>query len=690
MSERWLTAREIAAEALPGLPATERAIQLRATRESWPFRDRQGRGGGREYPVSALPAPAREAFARRLLKTDAPPAPKPAKALPAPASLKGWQRATQDARCALLLQVDRLQVTAGLSRTAAAALLVDQAAAGELREDLAALIPAANARGGASGARLLSKRTVLRWLEARDQAGAVALAPREAAPERALVPGWAVPLLRLYSRPQKPSLAWCLEFLPAELADGMAPPSYDQAKRFLRAMSAIDRNRGRMGARALRNLKAYVVRDYEGLWPTAIYVADGHTFDAEVQHPIHGQPFRPEVTVVIDVATRVIAGWSIALSENTWSVADAMRHAFTRRGVPAIWYVDRGRGFNNAAMDDPATGFIPRLGVHKENSIAWNSQARGVVERVHQSCLVRAAKTLPTYMGAAMDAEARQTVFKLVRADIRNVGQSRQLMPWDQFRSFIAAEVEAYNNRRHSELGQSPADRWARLLAEQPDTVIERLTESEAAEAFRPVVERITRRGQVELFGNVYFLRELEHRHGETVRVGFETQDAGQVWVRDKADRLLGVARLEGNKVPFMPASTFAERAQRTRTQGRLQRLQRHVDEARAELGAPAQIEHRPAATIDPYFLAKTEAEEARLEAEAAVNPPPAPQDPNARPHFHDDVAWVAWVADHPDQAKPGEVEAVTAKLRRIDFRLLLESWDLDPDLLLQKLRKAA
>jgi putative transposase len=65
MTELWFAAAELAQMALPGMPGTDRAIQLRAGREAWQYRDRQGRGGGREYHISALPLAAREAIARR-------------------------------------------------------------------------------------------------------------------------------------------------------------------------------------------------------------------------------------------------------------------------------------------------------------------------------------------------------------------------------------------------------------------------------------------------------------------------------------------------------------------------------------------------------------------------------------------------------------------------------------------------
>jgi putative transposase len=54
MTERHYTARELAG--LPGLPSTERAVQIRAAREGWQHRPRAARGGGREYPLAVLPA----------------------------------------------------------------------------------------------------------------------------------------------------------------------------------------------------------------------------------------------------------------------------------------------------------------------------------------------------------------------------------------------------------------------------------------------------------------------------------------------------------------------------------------------------------------------------------------------------------------------------------------------------------
>lgn len=598
-----------------------------------------------------------------------------------------------DARSSLLVEVERLQLSAGLSRGKAVETLVGLARDGGLRPDLAAAVPLANARAGKGGGRTLCRATVYNWFKERDATGAVALAPRDAALARPVVPEWVPSFWRLWAQPQKMSIAHCLDRLAGLLPANVAAPSYDQVKRFLRQMSVIDRNRGRVGPRQLKTMRAYVTRDFGDLWPTAIYVADGHTFDAEVAHPIHGQPFRPEVTVVVDVATRVIVGWSIGIVENTWGVADALRHACETWGVPALWYVDRGKGFNNAYFDGPQTGFLARLGVHKENSLPYSSQARGVVERVHQSCLVRAAKDLPTYIGAKMDEEAKHRVHKLTRADIRMIGRSRLLMSFDDFREYVGAQVAGYNGRRHSELGMSPLDRWEKLLRDQPDTTIDRLAPEEAADLFRPTVERVARRGQVELWTNIYFLRDLEHHHGETVQVGFDLHDASQVWVRDQAGRLIGIAKLDGNKVPFMPALTRAEREQQIRTKGRRDRLNRDLAVVEAELnGGPALIEHAPRTTVDEFFL---NAARRQLDAMEAVNAVPSPTPANAaeapaRPIFGTDHEFAAWLAVNPGQATSTDLAWLRPRLADPHFLLLLDACSIDVEALKTLCREAA
>jgi len=561
----WYTADELAALKLPGLPTTKRGVNLVAARETWSHRPRKGRGGGREYPVSALPDKARAALARRALAAEAP-----APAVVAadrgqrdPADLKDTARSCMDARAALCAEIDRLCLEYGLSQRQAVLALVDQAKAGTLAEHLARMVPQANARGGKTGARTLSRPTLSRWLAARAVGDVTALAPAEEQP-RELAP-WVYPLMKLYHRPQKPSIAACLDWWPEDAP--VPAPSYDQARRFIRSLGAVAKNKGRVGPRDLKRLRALLIRTFDHLLPGDVYTADGHCHDREIAHPLTGKPFRPEIIGVVDVATRLWVGWSAWTAESEWLVSAALRVAVIEHGVPAIWYVDNGCGFKNRAHNDPVTGLMARLGITLKHSIPYNSQARGVIERFHQTALIRPARQSMAYVGHDMDREARHLAFKAGRKDIKTFGHSPVVQPWDAFLSEVEAWRADYNTRPHSALPRtrdpetgkmrrrSPAEQWEALSqeAEALGVAPVRLSAEEARDLFRPHELRTVRRAWVHLHSRKYFSQTLDDLdlHGQEVRVEYDPRDMGRVWVRDLEGRLICEAAENGNARPY-------------------------------------------------------------------------------------------------------------------------------------------
>jgi putative transposase len=211
-------------------------------------------------------------------------------------------------------------------------------------------------------------------------------------------------LLKLWAKPQKPTLAACLELLPSYYSGKQ--PSYTQAWSFIKKLGAVSREKGRMGSRDIKNIKGFIHRDSSDLMPADVYTADGHCFDAEVAHPLHGKPFRPEITAILDVATRKLVGWSVSLSESSWAVLDAIRMCATLHGIPAMFYVDNGSGYKNDVLTAQGRGVLSRLNITVSHALPYNSQGKGVIERSHKTLWVNAAKNLPTYIGKDMDAEA--------------------------------------------------------------------------------------------------------------------------------------------------------------------------------------------------------------------------------------------------------------------------------------------
>lgn len=526
----------------------------------------------------------------------------------------------------------------------------------------------ANAKQGDGGNRTLSATTLKRWKSAVAGVSSrskqvAALAPKHS--ESIRIPAYAPYLLPLYQRPQKPTLKKCLEELAEVLPANIQVPSYWAAQRFLDKMSKLDLERGRMLPRELKNVRAFVRRDTSHMWPGDCYTSDGHAFDAEIAHPRHGRPFRPEITTVLDVATRRCCGWSVDLAESTWAVLDAMRRAVETCGIQALHYVDNGSGQKNELMSDEVTGFMARLGITITHSLPYNSQARGLEERNHRTIWTRGAKEFPTYIGADMDREAKQSAFKITRRDINAVGTSRLLMPFSKFITWCEKQVNAYNNHPHSALPkiadpfsgkmrhQSPNEAWEAAKAEGWEPVM--LKPGEAADLFRPYKIGKTHRAEVRLFGNIYFNKALEHYHGEKVRIGYDIHDGSRVWVRDMEGRLICEAEFEANKQAYFPQSQI-DVASRKRAEGRIKRAEAHIEEAEAELNPPLVIEHQQAVTL-PTFDFKEPAPAPHQDIQIGVAPmqaEPLPDNaaylPVQRPVFTTDAAKYRWLQANASQ----------------------------------------
>lgn len=608
-----MSARVTLAQVAEALGKAKSSVAERAQRDAWSFVEEAVRGGKRRlYDPATLPKDVRAALLQRAVGAVAaapvtvspavPPSaagvltagagtslPVPAVSF-APADLTDRQRLERDARNGVLAALRRLQADTGCSQEAAMTTLLTNARAGRLEAHLEKMLRLARDARGRKGDGFPSVRTLKRWLAAKD------LAPRVAQRDMQ-VPAWAKAFLACYQKPEKPTVQqayddFCDEW-PAE-----SRPSIHQVRRFLDKLGAVTRERGRMGERELKNIQPFVRRDFSLLEPNDVWSADGHTFDGEVQHPLHGRPFRPEITTFIDIATRRAVGWSVDLAESATAVADSLRYGVERCGIPAIIYVDNGSGYRNAYMNgqakricsdlqgDAAVGLMGRLHSTLKHSLPYNSQARGVIERLHQTLWVSGAKELPGFIGREMDREARLQQFKLSRKALK-AGGAMPLMPWHLFTKWVQERIDWYNARPHRSLkGLSPDLAWENFVAKGWKPVL--IGADELDTLFRPRVVRKLARAEIRLFNNIYFARELEEFHGLEAHIAYDIHDASRVWVYAPDGRLICEAQVNGNAKHYFPVPVI-EQARQKRAQGRLNRVDTKREEILAELhGAPA------------------------------------------------------------------------------------------------------
>ena len=388
------------------------------------------------------------------------------------------------------------------------------------------------------------------------------------------MPDWLPVFLRCYQRPTKPSLAASYaEFV--EKHEGTAP-SIHAVQRLLKKLSPEALNRGRMSPQELKALQPFRRRSTKILFPGDVYTADGHKFDAEVVNPSTGKPYRPEITTVIDVATRRVVGISISEAESTIAVLDALTDA-VRECMFAIFYVDNGSGFAN----DTVREVVDRLGGTMTHSLPYNSQARGLSERGHQTIWVRAAKKLTSYIGADMDKHAGTRMHRVSRKELRESGKTRILPTFSEFMSGAEFEIAAYNETPHRGLERfrdpetglmrhmSPNEAWQAAISEgwEPIKAPRELVES----LMRPQVIRKARRGEIAWAGNTYFSMDLTAFHEQEIRIAYDVRDASQVWAYTLDGELICAAKLDGNSTDYMPR-TMLEMAREKRVKGQFKR----------------------------------------------------------------------------------------------------------------------
>lgn len=719
----WFTARELAERRLPDLGETERAIQLFAKRNRWSeqgdlARKRPGRGGGYEYHIDLLPLPARTELKRQLFIN--------CQSLTMPhaadlavenehvvVTVNGRGILAMQARAALLVEIERRQIVHSLSqRKACLQFLSDLDLArrqlptsdtGHAHEaDYAPLIEAVGS--AVDRKKGLALRTLQLWFSMRDEGGVQALAPKPKKKKKTVTElPWFSGFLKFYARPAKPSIQHALDQYKRSLDDASLAPTYKQVRRALAKLGAVDRHRGREGAQTLKARLAYVSRNTSDLMPTSVYTADGKTFDAEIAHMLTGQPFRPELTSVLDVATRKCVGFSVSLKENCIAVADALRLASCDHGIPAIFYVDNGPGYKNKHFDGDTTGMMARLGCSKMHSRAYNSQARGIIERFNGSVWNPLAKELPTYVGKDMDKEARKRAFQKTRKDVSAVGSSQLLLDWDEFIERCFEAIDRYNNNPHSdhpkirdpETGRkrhmTPNEAWDRHVEQGFEPV--QVTQAEADELFRPYVIRTVRRCLIEWNTNTFFHTDLEQHHGSKVAIGFDVKDGSKVWVRelDRVDgetipgRLICVAEFAGNETRYVPKS-FEDTAIERRAKAQLRLIGRKADKVEDQLRGHLFLENtasQPMEILADPISEIREPEPALLEVEPVKTSP-------AKRKFATDEDLAHHALQQPETLTENQKKILRGCLsRRTDLELFRLS-GIDVDALREVLRAAA
>ena len=462
-------------------------------------------------------------------------------------------------------------------------------------------------------------------------------------------------VLALYRQPNKPSLSACARKVARDTGVDWRSLK-DRAQRYKSKLPRQTFYGGRNTAAALKALLSFRRRDYLSLCPNDVWTGDGHAMKFKVAHPETGSPFVPEVTLIMDVATRYVVGYSVSYSENVIAVSDALRHGIETSGMPLIYYSDNGAGQKNRTFDAPVTGILGALRIQHETGIPGNPQGRGVIERAWQTITIPLAREFPTYRGHGADRDTLKNVMRGITKSLRAarsagggdvVSLPRTLPTMKIFIEALKRAIHDYNHlHEHSSLPKingthaTPATWRAHRIAETGADNIVMLPREDIAALFKPSVTRRAARGEVRWLNGIYFHRDLMLVDDETVKVHYDMHDESRVWVHKISGEFIAEAALNGNRSSYFP-QPMIERLRDQREERRVALKQSQIDEIRAERTSGALTDQTTGQPLVPLVFD----DPAPALVDNVVSLPTAER---TRPMFDSDAEMYRWLKANP------------------------------------------
>ncbi len=526
IAKEFWTAAELAELQLPGMPGTDRAIQLMAQRDDWQlpenegfnWRRRQGRGGGIEYHYRVLPDLAQMALVLKHAQPAQQSARTQAKAALATGEMWAWFERQPDARKAKARE--RLEML-----DAAMALTRGGAAGGAWNRALATV----------AAHRKVSIRALYDWwalVEFVDRADWLPyLCPRYAGGGKdAEMPPEAWEMLKAdYLRPEQPNATDCIRRVRMAAAErGWELPSDRTMARRLAGLSTTTVTLRREGQKALKALVPAQRRDRSALHALEVVNADGHRWDVFVRWPGEADPVRPMMTAFQDVYSGKILSWRMDVSENWHAVRLAFGDLVEDYGIPDHCLFDNGRHFASkkitggtrnryrfTARQEEPEGILTSLGVQVHWATPFAGQSKPI-ERAFRDLAQGLAKH-PRFAGAYTG--------NTPMAKPENYGKNA--VPLDTFLEVVAQGIAEHNARIGRTGGVTRGRSFDQVFAESYAEAPIRKATPEQRRLWLLAAEAITvnrRDASVELMGNRFWAEWMVPLRGMKVTVRFDPE----------------------------------------------------------------------------------------------------------------------------------------------------------------------
>ncbi len=435
------------------LPKTERGLQLKADREQWPYTWEKVQGGGRKrYLAHLLPKYVRQA----ILKKE---------------EIDSLVPANQRQRIVKTIMPD--QQPKAMAKADLLRLYMQAKAAapwGKKTEARDEFMVAYNS--GIAYPQLFETlgeqnyKTLEGWERKVKKAGGdtMVLADNRGYHKRgksALTPTQTDILLRCALHPNRPRVSEAIRMAHAIMnTKGIENGSSDATyRRWLNEWASRNHHIWtfhREGAKAWNDKCAYYIeRDYSLINVGDILVADGHVLNFEILNPWSGRPKRMSLILFLDMKSGMPMGWEIMPTENTQTIASALRRSIIRLGmVPKVVYLDNGRAFRAKhfqgcqSFDEAGfAGLYERLGIKTIFAWPYHGQSK-TVERFFGS-FAELERWCPTYSGTSIERKPpRMMRGERLHRKVHENAMAGRFLTLEQAHRAIAAWFDEYASRR--------------------------------------------------------------------------------------------------------------------------------------------------------------------------------------------------------------------------------------------------
>lgn len=317
---------------------------------------------------------------------------------------------------------------------------------------------------------------------------------------------------------------------------GLRVPSWHAVKARISAMDRAELTKAREGSKAARDRFRPVPGEYAAESAFDVVQIDHTLVDVIVVDRQYRRPLqRPWLTLAIDVASRMVAGFYLTLeAPSTVSVALAIQHIVQPKEA---WLAELG-----IDAEWPSCGFPDAI--HLDNGKEFRSRAlqRGAeehgIELIHRPVATphyggHIERLIGTMMGAVHLLPG--TTFSDIDERGGYDSASNATMAMDELERWMTMEITRYHADRHGTLGIPPLAAWHEAEARRVRPVRHPYDLADFMIDFLPSVDRLVRRDGIHLFGLRYWddvLSIWAGRLDRPLRVSYDPRDLSRIFVR--------------------------------------------------------------------------------------------------------------------------------------------------------------